>query len=284
MNLQDLKNEFPFKWRVQSFSKYKPKAICVPYCDARQVEDILDEVCGADKWQDKYYELDGVTYCSIGIKCDDEWVWKSDCGINQQKDKAIAVKGESSDAFKRAAVKWGIGRFLYSMRTYPLKANKKKDQGDLSFHVYCVDDKGNKIEDWYITDYINGKRGTKKAMPAADPEAIGADASSELSKLEDWLSNYTAERVVLALRWMGIERTKAEYKTVGVADIPRAKYKNLCALVKLSDDSEVFDMCLEGLGYKSIADGGVDEMFTAGTADKILDEFEAIKKQEAASA
>jgi hypothetical protein len=280
MDLNKLKEEFPFKWRVQSFSKSRPMAICVPYCDSRQVQDMLDNVCGPDKWQDKYYELDGVTYCSIGILCGNDWVWKSDCGINEQRDKAIAVKGESSDAFKRAAVKWGIGRFLYSMRTYNLKSNKKKEDGDKSWHVWCVDKKGNKIEDWYLTDYINGMRGTKNAMPAADPSAGGEEASSELSKLEDWLSKYTTKRICLALSWLGKSKSEKQYKAEGVADVARADYAKLCTLVKFAADAEIFDMCLDGYGYKSIADGGVNEMFRAGNADKVLDEFESIKKQD----
>ena len=82
MKLEDLKKEIPFKWRVQSSNQYG--ASCVAYIDARQVQDLLDEVCGAYGWQCEYYEHKGNLFCRIGISCElantMEWVWKSDCG------------------------------------------------------------------------------------------------------------------------------------------------------------------------------------------------------------
>ena len=42
MNLEDLKKELPYKWRVQS-ARYG-KATCVAYIDARDCQDLLDEV------------------------------------------------------------------------------------------------------------------------------------------------------------------------------------------------------------------------------------------------
>lgn len=135
MNLQDLKKEIPFKWRVQSANQYG--ASCVAYIDSRQVQDLLDEVCGADGWQCKFEEHKGNMFCSIGIieyfndKSNedktrlDDWVWKSDCGTESQVEKQ---KGEASDAFKRAAVMWGIGRFLYSKKIIKLPT-KQNQQG-----------------------------------------------------------------------------------------------------------------------------------------------------------
>ena len=52
------------------------------------------------------------TVCEIGIKIGDEWVWKA----NGAGDSDIeAEKGALSDALKRAAVVWGVGRYLYSL-------------------------------------------------------------------------------------------------------------------------------------------------------------------------
>ena len=47
MNLNELRKELPFKWRVQS-AKYG-KATCVAYIDARDAQDLLDEIVGPDK-------------------------------------------------------------------------------------------------------------------------------------------------------------------------------------------------------------------------------------------
>ena len=125
MDLKELKKEIPFKWRVQSANKWG--ASCVAYIDARQVQDLLDEVVGIDMWQCKYSEHKGNLFCEIGIDCDPSgenpvWVWKSDCGTESQVEKQ---KGEASDAFKRAAVMWGIGRFLYSQKIVKLPVKEK---------------------------------------------------------------------------------------------------------------------------------------------------------------
>jgi len=120
MNLKELKKEIPFKWRVQSANQWG--ASCVAYIDARQVQDLLDEVCSPENWQVRYEEIKGNLFCSIGIKIGDNWVWKSDCGTESQVEKQ---KGESSDAFKRAFVMWGGGRFLYSKKIVKLPVKEK---------------------------------------------------------------------------------------------------------------------------------------------------------------
>jgi len=120
MELQNLKKELPYKWRVQSANQYG--ATCVAYIDARFVQDLLDEVCGQENWQVKYEEHKGNLFAHIGIFINSQWVWKSDCGTESQVEKE---KGEASDAFKRAGVMWGIGRFLYSKKIVKLPVKEK---------------------------------------------------------------------------------------------------------------------------------------------------------------
>ena len=50
--------------------------------------------------------------CGISIKCDGEWVTKWDGSGNTDFE---AVKGGFSGSMKRAAVQWGIGRYLYNI-------------------------------------------------------------------------------------------------------------------------------------------------------------------------
>lgn len=118
MDLTELKKPITPKWRVQSIKG--DKAICVPYLDARAVHSRLDEVCGADNWQNTYDPDNGSG--SVGIKIDGEWVWKCDVGTDSNVEKE---KGKASDAFKRAAVLWGIGRNLYEIGTKVLQAEGK---------------------------------------------------------------------------------------------------------------------------------------------------------------
>ena len=93
------------------------------YKNARVDMNILDETVGAEKWQREHYECKGNLFCRVGIKCGDEWIWKSDCGIESNQD---AQKGEASDSFKRACFNWGIGRELYSSPFIWISADKCK--------------------------------------------------------------------------------------------------------------------------------------------------------------
>lgn len=84
------------------------------YIDARYVMGKLDEL-GGENWQDRYEDrTDGSVRCGIGILVDGEWVWKWDVGDPSDIE---ANKGVHSEAFKRAAVKWGIARDLYGHST-----------------------------------------------------------------------------------------------------------------------------------------------------------------------
>lgn len=101
-------------WRVGSTTKDKAKGMALAYIDARTVMDRLDTVCGPAGWQNRYVLNGTKTVCEIGIKCDGEWVWKSDGAGDSDIE---AEKGALSDAFKRAAVRWGIGRYLYNLKS-----------------------------------------------------------------------------------------------------------------------------------------------------------------------
>jgi len=148
MNLKDLTNKIDYKWRVQSFSKNKPSAQCVAYIDARDVMARLDEVVGVENWQDDYKLVDGKLMGGIGIKCGDNWVWKWDTGNESAMD---GDKGQISDAFKRAGVKWGIGRFLYDLTIKYVETNEAKTATN---YPYVIDSStGKKVFD--LTKYIN---------------------------------------------------------------------------------------------------------------------------------
>jgi hypothetical protein len=84
----------------------KQSGITLHYIDARTVMDRLDETVGPDNWSDNYRELDGRIICELTVL----GVTKMD---GAEDSKIEAKKGGLSDAFKRAAVKFGIGRYLY---------------------------------------------------------------------------------------------------------------------------------------------------------------------------
>lgn len=88
---------------------------CIPlaYIDARDVMDRLDGVVGPENWQDTYLHVGGAMCCRLSIRIDGEWITKSDgAGATNMEGE----KGQFSDALKRAAVRWGIGRYLYGVK------------------------------------------------------------------------------------------------------------------------------------------------------------------------
>lgn len=126
---EELSAPFPadqVHWRIGRKVKDGKKAMVLAYLDARDVQDRLDAVCGIDGWNVSYEEQpSGILIGTIGIRLDSEdqhesslfnhdWIYKSD-GAG---DTAVeAEKGKISDALKRTAVAWGIGRYLYRLGT-----------------------------------------------------------------------------------------------------------------------------------------------------------------------
>jgi hypothetical protein len=116
MKLEDLRGPFnpaAIHWRVGATTKDKTSGIALAYIDARDVMERLDAVCSMAHWQARYPWSDGKRIvCEIGIKVGDEWIWKA----NGAGDTDVeAEKGAMSDAFKRAAVLWGVGQYLYDL-------------------------------------------------------------------------------------------------------------------------------------------------------------------------
>jgi hypothetical protein len=107
-------------WKAQATSKDKTRALAVAYIDARTVMDRLDQVVGPGNWSDTYRLIsagDGelAIECTLALFA----VQKSDVGTADEQDdgsQASLSKSAYSDALKRAAVKWGIGRYLYRIQ------------------------------------------------------------------------------------------------------------------------------------------------------------------------
>jgi len=89
------------------------QALALWYIDARAVMDRLDAVVGPENWEFTWTPIrDGdrvVVQGMLTVK----GVTKSDVG--EAKDEDEPWKSGVSDAFKRTAVQFGIGRFLYRL-------------------------------------------------------------------------------------------------------------------------------------------------------------------------
>lgn len=119
----DLFNQLATPFPAQTI-KWKPQAVkgnralAVAYLDARVVQDRLDSVLGPAGWEDSYQVLaDGSVVCTLTVHMPDgKSITKMDVGSpSEQPDGGDRLKAAFSDALKRAAVKYGIGRYLYRL-------------------------------------------------------------------------------------------------------------------------------------------------------------------------
>ncbi|MDB4952102.1 MAG: Rad52/22 double-strand break repair protein [Gemmatimonadetes bacterium] len=118
INWQAVAALFPpadLEWRLQQSGEKNGRvwAMAVPYITARAIMQRLDDVVGPGAWKNKFQPgPGGGVVCGISVRVGDEWVTKWDGAENTDFE---GVKGGLSGAMKRAAVQWGIGRYLYGL-------------------------------------------------------------------------------------------------------------------------------------------------------------------------
>lgn len=184
-------SEIEFRVSATSLFGNDATVTLVAYKDARVDMNILDEVAGPGNWQDDYFrDQSNVLFCKIGIYNESlkEWIWKVSNGIESNTEK---VKGEASDAFKRAGFMWGIGRTLYDMPLIKVKllpdefekeGNKAKPKPwfrpndwtwtvDISKgYVKAVDTKGSiRVQIENGVSILKASRGTNGQAPKDNP-------------------------------------------------------------------------------------------------------------------
>lgn len=105
-------NPWEVEWRVGTVSS-KNSCTLLCYLTSRAVMDRYDRVVGPENWTDRYEAgPGGGILCTTSILVNGVWIAKQDAAENTNIE---AVKGGISSAFKRCAVKWGIGRYLYDL-------------------------------------------------------------------------------------------------------------------------------------------------------------------------
>lgn len=118
MNLDRLKDFFrpdEIEFRIGATNHDKTKGIALAYVTNRAIQNRLDEVCGPENWRNEYKPWkENSQICGISIYDTEkgEWITKWD---GAEDTKTEPVKGGLSGAMKRAAVQWGIGRYLYDI-------------------------------------------------------------------------------------------------------------------------------------------------------------------------
>ncbi len=99
------------RWRVLKVNQEKNRALVVPYIEASTIMDRMDEAAGPENWSYDFELLSdgtvkgkltvlGITRCNRGAIS------------GNNLSAADSAKGDTTDGLKRAAVLFGIGRYL----------------------------------------------------------------------------------------------------------------------------------------------------------------------------
>lgn len=229
------------KYRIQSMTKDGSKALLLPYVSSRSIMERLDRTpgIGPTNWKDEYEEwhkpmvpldaatatVGGVAYngnsdpkaaanlieshyqtghkCRLSIRIGEEWLTKE--GVSQDSD-VQPLKGGASGALKRAAVKFGIGRYLYNLPDIWVPVVKEFHQGmesvyyKGSYYYYVKPDLVNfgaespeitKKEEEPIPVAL-GKPGTPDLFADPGKPAAGAPSALSEAELQDLLARISA--------------------------------------------------------------------------------------------
>ena len=125
------------EWRISATNSAKTSGLAVPYVTNRAIQTRLDSTVGIDGWHNDFVPWKGESaqLCGISIyfPSQEAWITKWDGADDSDIE---SVKGGLSDSMKRAAVEWGIGRYLYGM-TQKWVSIEQRGKG----YVICNDER-----------------------------------------------------------------------------------------------------------------------------------------------
>lgn len=174
------------KVRIGARTKDKSKGIALFYLDSREVQKRLDEVCGIDGWRSEMQETTEGVLCTISIRMPNgEWVSRTDGG---EKSQVAPFKGACSDALKRAAAQFGIGRYLYYV---PNSWHSLLNDGKIFADIDSVRDSlpewalpSKQIQDWEEIAIKEFKYGQDEVEELENPEKEANLIKTDKSKVK----------------------------------------------------------------------------------------------------
>jgi hypothetical protein len=232
------------KWKTQSVKGNR--ALAVAYIDARVVMDRLDSVAGPDGWQDEYTVLaNDSVMCRLSVRMGDQWVTRMDVGSpSEQPDEGDRTKASVSDALKRAAVKFGIGRYLYKLPIqwcdYDPEKKRLVRTPTLPTWATPAGVKVNRVEP-------AERKPEPLPAPAAKEREPGDDADDPIGP--DEVSAFLDDLHALNLDWAGLSGSKRLAEIIGrnwpgggvhVTAMTRREFEKLRAVMadKLAENRE----------------------------------------------
>lgn len=180
-----LREVFPpeeLEWRVQQAGEKSGRvwAMVVPYVTNRAIQQRLDDVAGPPNWKNEFRAGPaGGVVCGLSVRVGDEWVTKWDGAENTEIEE---VKGGLSGAMKRAAVHWGIGRYLYGLDETWAKVH---DEG--RFHGKTRDGKSFRWDPPTLPEWALPRRREQPAAAAADGTESLDERRAELEEMLQYI-------------------------------------------------------------------------------------------------
>jgi hypothetical protein len=185
------------EWRVQQSGigkDGKAWAMVLAYVDNRAIMNRFDEVLGIGAWTNAYSPLpnsvgDGAL-CGLSIKIDGEWITKYDGADNTAVE---STKGGLSGAMKRAAVLFGVGRYLYNLDTFFADCSKDKPQQMQGWEKAKTKD-----GTWFYwkAPSLPSKYLPQKDILPSQRETIKTMLEQTNTKIDDYLSFYGVDNFV----------------------------------------------------------------------------------------
>ena len=193
MNLDALREPFAasdIEWRLQQAGEKNGRvwALAVPYITNRAIMNRLDEICGAGNWRNEFTAVPGAGFlCGLSVRVHDEWVTKWD---GAEHTDIEPLKGALSGAMKRAAVQWGIGRYLYELDEFfavvtedGAHRGKTKDGKSFRWNPPA-------LPDWALPAKKTAAAPARKVTPAKPDQVAEAPATEvQVMAIRAWMEH-----------------------------------------------------------------------------------------------
>jgi hypothetical protein len=175
----------------------------MPYVTARTIMNRLDEVVGPENWWDDFVPLEHSVICRMTIRLPDGTILtKCDAGgYAGLADPGDDDKSGFADAFKRTAVKFGVGRYLYR------DGVPRFARGESKSSVPFVTDSGGRTGESHDTGSV--KATPAKRSPRSTEE--GTDAPRTGRALFAWTKDQDGKFEYGLLKYLSAWAKSQEY-------------------------------------------------------------------------
>ena len=135
----------PFKLSQLKWRKGQGNSGDLVYITARDVMDRLDQVFGIEGWATDFNYIGGRMICRLTCQVNGKVITKSDGADDSNIEGA---KGGLSDSLKRAAVQWGIGRYLYHPNAFDAQRKPASWATPEGYDALMAEREGQEIVQW----------------------------------------------------------------------------------------------------------------------------------------